>query len=465
MLGSVTHACLEAHVLHGTIYRPNLDKIAKEIEAFKAHEGREAWLDHLKEHPDANPDGREGFELETGEAAWRAVKEHAPKCAVFILPHLPKPDRYTLYAEHELQLDVRDWDPTAEWVLAKGTAVDLLAVPLAPLAAVEIYDYKTTKGAQIQGNKAKGIKGHFDPWFYVPTKEALRTDPQALIYAAYAMQRTGRNTCCVTFLYVCTTGTPQVKAVTVVYTRAEVMALLAEHIFTEARAMVADAAVYTPDNADTVSATIPGPTLPHWDRAGPCMAYGGCPHHITRGGICRTEAQSQAPNLSGLMQLGTRGKMASSLFSRIKATPQANEMRAPEAVSAAAQADPVGAAGLEVPTIGTEPPTVPPAAVPEPVKPKTGKPRRSPKDTDETFAERRAEWERSQGVIDTVGEEVGAVNVANSDKPKALPQAPTPAAVQTVTPGEALTGSQLRVVFEGNAADVKDLIRKLGGCL
>jgi hypothetical protein len=51
---------------------------------------------------------------------------------------------------------------------------------------------------------------------------------------------------------------------------------------------------------------------------------------------------------------------------------------------------------------------------------------------------------------------VGAVNVA---------QAPTPAAVQTVTPGEALTGSQLRVVFEGNAADVRDLIRKLGGCL
>ena len=27
MIGSVTHACMESHVLHGAVYRPNLEKL------------------------------------------------------------------------------------------------------------------------------------------------------------------------------------------------------------------------------------------------------------------------------------------------------------------------------------------------------------------------------------------------------------------------------------------------------
>ena len=443
MLGTITHACLEAHARGASIYRSDLsaEKTQKEIDAFVA---------------------------EFDQFTFDALLADAPQRAVMVLPKLPTAATHHITPEHQLTLDVEAIDPGAGWELADGTATDLMANPHVG-DWVEIYDYKTTKGAALKKGaemKHGGPSTGWDPWAYVPTEKELRADPQVILYATYAMQKSGKRVAVVRFIYICTHGSPrEPKIVELKITEAECRALLAEHILPVARELVRLHGQYYGRPPEEVNG-LRLPVLPSWDRNGPCQAYGGCPHHISRGGVCRADNGSRG--LGNLAREGARNTMG--LFDKARQLDQSN--RAPEALQAAAKADPVGAevSGLEVPEVVTEPPPVPRAEVAAPPAPKgAGRPRRTAKDTDETYAARVREWEKANNVVTTEGEAVSAAPVVVA--PKAPPE-PTPAEVHAALEAvkhpvlqESDAYRQVSITLTGSVADVRALIRGLGGAL
>ena len=166
------------------------------------------------------------------------------------------------------------------------------------------------------------------------------------------------------------------------------------------------------------------------------------------------------------------------LFDKVRKLDQT--MRAPEALQAAAKADPEGAeaSGLDVPEVATEPPPVPKAEVAPPPAPKgAGRPRRTSKDTEETYAARVREWERANNVVTTEGETVTATiadraMAAAELGVKSLLAEPTPTEVHAALEAvkhpvlhEADTYRQVSITLTGSVADVRSLIRGLGGAL
>lgn len=158
--------------------------------------------------------------------------------------------------------------------------------------------------------------------------------------------------------------------------------------------------------------------------------------------------------------------------------------RAPEALQAAAKADPEGAeaSGLDVPEVATEPPPVAKAEVPPPAPPKgAGRPRRTAKDTDESYAARVREWEKANNVVTTEGEEAPA-EPAEASKLTGKPITKLAEGVEAAATGRDMAKTiaeakiyeaqplheshrQVSITLTGSVQDVRALIRGLGGAL
>lgn len=256
LLGSVIHACLEAYARGGNVYDPDLRDLERE-------------LAHLTEAERAD------------------LLAEAPKRAIVAVPYIPLPHEAERYPETKFEgvcavsalhpsgdpEDETRFDPL-RFVLK----LDLLARYHG--APWYLYDYKSTKGKRVTG------KG-FDPWFYVPSVEALQRDVQSVFYALEVMLQLDLDELWCRWVYTCTERKelPVSKCVDFLMTREHCERQIEGwlELAYEMRQHVRDA---IDRNGPPELADVPPPSAlpPHPDT--PCEAFGGCPYRAKALGPC-----------------------------------------------------------------------------------------------------------------------------------------------------------------------------------
>ena len=154
----------------------------------RVHKVLEDYLDHGGELPFSSPDP--------------LVREAAYILAPG-LEHFPKPGTPTLKAEREFRFEIDI--PGTDLPLRFTGKID--ASTCQPGQTVEVFDLKTSK----------------DIPQYHKSAEVLAEDPQALLYAFWAMLEWGVDEVKCTWVYVATKGKKYAKAVSILLTSAHVM--------------------------------------------------------------------------------------------------------------------------------------------------------------------------------------------------------------------------------------------------
>lgn len=256
LLGSVIHACLEAYQRGGNVYDPDLRELERE-------------LAHLTDRERAD------------------LLAEGPRRAIVAVPFIPKPGEADLYPEQKYEgvCAVSDiLEETAGDPLRFVLKLDLLAMfhatcPGDP-GAWFLYDYKSTKGKRVTG------KG-FDPWFYVPTVEALQHDVQAIFYALEAMLRLGLDEIWCRWVYTNTDPKelPVSKCVDFHMTREHCQRQI-EPWLVQACEMRRQVRESMDRNGPPEFESVPAPSALPPAPDSPCDAYGGCPYRAKALGPC-----------------------------------------------------------------------------------------------------------------------------------------------------------------------------------
>src|SRR5690606_8712803 len=255
MLGTLIHACLQAHMKRRPVY--------------------DFW-------PELEPSNIKELALFTPEEQEK-MKSEAPKRAIaglHLLPNLDDPLLEIVELEQRLQVD-------CSAVLSHIHGVSLSADPLIIEGKVDLayrragiwylVDHKSTGGRR---NAYQGLKA--DPWAYVKTEEELRTDMQSVLYALGIMQKHGLQELWIRWVYYLTDTAkhPNAKPVDVLLTRAEVEKRAAEII---KLAFDLRSHIRVAQTHKVRLEMWKDPVLPPEPNS-PCEAYGGCEYSAVKGG-------------------------------------------------------------------------------------------------------------------------------------------------------------------------------------
>lgn len=195
------------------------------------------------------------------------------------------------------------------------------------------FDYKTSKAVHR----------------YAITPEKARTDPQGVLYPAAGMIRAGTEARGMRWVYMQTEGKPYAKPVDALVTyegsKAHLRTMIDRGRELEQKKTIEDTAV----NTDA------------------CTEYGGCPHHVTRGGPCKAQR-----NIGRIAAMGFRDAYLKAKNAEGAAAPSTTPAAETPAQTAAPAAPPKRAFGKKAETAPTADERQTEASGAPPVEPPAG---------------------------------------------------------------------------------------------
>ncbi len=263
VLGLIIHACIEAHYQGGNLYRPVLDERTK-------HD--------LNRLTSAHPH------------KIKELLDFAPSRAIAGLPFLPVADQCSV-VQVERPLAFSPTPLSGKPVLLRGL-IDLVTCDKAGWL---LTDHKSTKGrswdtrsypAELNRPLAQRGDKFGGPWAYAKTAEELVEDIQANVYGYSVMVENGLDELRCRWIYYNTDPNLAPVAIAVDFTLRLNDTLLYLQKWLGLAQYLRGWVDYTVEHGPPTDEQTgyPDKLLP--DPESPCAAFGGCTHHVDRGGTC-----------------------------------------------------------------------------------------------------------------------------------------------------------------------------------